>query len=236
MRKRSPLVWMLACASLAFGQSTSSSLTVTVSRPISVQPDEAVFSVSLVSSLDVGLVDVLAALADSGITASNLLSVNSTTIYVTSGQKTQPVTMLQWSFTLSVPISKLKETVASLAALQQKIAKNGTGMTLAYASSGLQISPDLLAGQSCPTADLLADARAEAQKLVNASPELSVGPILALSDGNEGQTPTQAISAARVIAAISPGLITVPLPSLGQIAAQQARPCALVVRFSLVRY
>lgn len=237
MPKHSFFVWALACASLAFGQSGSGSLIVTVSRPISVQPDENVFSVSLVSGLDAGLDDVLTALATSGVTTSNLSSVNSTTIFVTSGQRTQPVTMLQWTFTLPVPISKTKDTVASLAAVRQTIGKNNKGMTLAYASTGLQVSPELLAAQSCPTADLLSDARAQAQKLVSASPELSVGPIIALSDGSAGEVPAQAVSAARVVAGfISPGLVTFPSPNLGQIAAQLARPCTLAVRFNLVRY
>ena len=62
---------------LAFGQLDSNSITVTASRNASLQPDQAVFAVSVQSGISASLDDVLAALQGSGITAANLSSVSS---------------------------------------------------------------------------------------------------------------------------------------------------------------
>ena len=171
MRKLCICVMFVASVGHVFGQQ---SLTVTASRSISLQTDEVVFAVNVSSGLNTGLDDVVAALSGSGITAANFVSVNMLT--------SQQNTVLEWLFNLPVPFSKIKDTVTSLTALQKTIGQNKSGLNVSFNVGGTQVSPQLQASQQCPIPDLIADARAQAQKMAN-SAGLTVGPILALSDG-----------------------------------------------------
>ena len=221
----------LAATALAMGQAGSNAITITATRSASPQPDQVVFSVSVMSSLNTGLDDIVRALDGSGIRASDLYNVYSQTLVVQTGRVPNEVVTLQWSFKLSVALSKVKETVAALNALQQKIRSTNSGLTLSYNSSGVAVSPESQAAQPCSITDLLADARAQAQKLVCASPELSVGPILALSDGGSIPVPAQA---ARFTAATF--LLGIPAATFYLPTFLPSQNCTLVVKFSLLRY
>jgi hypothetical protein len=111
----------LALSSVVFGQPDLNSVTVTATRTIYAQPDQVVFAVNVMS--ETSLEAVVAALAGSGITASNLVSVGGFPVTV-NGAVFLP---LQWTFTLPAPLSKLKDTIASLSALQQTIAQKNAG-------------------------------------------------------------------------------------------------------------
>jgi len=87
---------------------------------------------------------------------------------------------VDWSFTITVPIAKLKDTINTLTALQKSITQNNSGMTLSFSVTGLQISPQLAQSQSCSSSDLLSDARAQAQTLASAA-NLFLGTVLAMS-------------------------------------------------------
>ncbi len=192
---------------------TETSLTVTSTRLISVQPDQELLSGTVTTPLSTGLDDVLTALNSVGVTAANLSGVFS------------ELSTLQWTFTLPVPLSTIKATVNSLAALQQSIGQQHSGWSLTYNSEQLQTSAAALAAQPCPPADLLADARAQAQELASASPGLSVGPILALSDGT-GSANTQVTIGTYYFSGlfgIAPSVAPTPT-------------CTLVVKFALLRY
>ena len=67
-----------------------------------------------------------------------------------------------------------------LSNLQKKIADAKSGLTLSFSVNGLQISPELLQSQACVLPDLIADARAQAQKLAD-SAGLPLGAIVAIS-------------------------------------------------------
>lgn len=164
-------VWWLASASLAFGQLDSNSLTILASRTMDLQPDQVVFSVSLTAPMEANLDDVLAALQGSGITADNLDDVN-------TAQR-----LLQWTFTLPVPISKIKNTIATFTSLQQSIGRRGPAFALRFSVQDMQVSSELRQSQPCSISDLMADARAQAQKLVTTA-GLFLGPVVALSDGD----------------------------------------------------
>ena len=75
MRKCFLYFGLIVFASLAFGQLDSNSVTVTASRGVSVQADQAVFGVFVDSGLNTSLDDVLAALQGSGITVANFSGV-----------------------------------------------------------------------------------------------------------------------------------------------------------------
>src|SRR5260370_31326366 len=66
----------LVSGSLAFAQLDSNSITVSASRSGTLQPDQALFVVSVQSDLNTSLNDVLAALQGSGITSANFSGVS----------------------------------------------------------------------------------------------------------------------------------------------------------------
>jgi hypothetical protein len=203
-------------ASLAFGQIDSNAVTVTASRNANLQPDTVLFGVTVTSGFNAGLDDVVAALAGSGITAANFSSVSSPfTLSIPTGAIAQPVQpMLQWTFTLPVPLSKLKDTSTALTNLQQSIAKKNAGLAMSFSVQGTQVSQQLQQSQPCVVSDLLADARAQAQKLADAA-GLTLGQLLALSSSTSSTTGSS-----------NSGFFN-PLPSLSI--------CAATVKYALIR-
>ena len=171
----------LISASLAFAQLDSNSVTVAASRNINLQPDQVVFAVFVDSGLNSSLDDILSALRGSGITAANFSGVSTVSSFnfVGPNQAPQPP-MLEWAFGLAVPFSKMKDTVATLTSLQQTVSQKNSELKLSFQIQGTEISPQLQQSQMCVLADLIADARSQAQKLGDAA-GLGVGSILAVS-------------------------------------------------------
>jgi len=149
---------------------------VNASRNVSLQPDQAVFSVTVQSGITASLDDVVAALQGSGITAANLLGVSSLQSYLNIAA----VSALSWVFSLPVPLANTKATVASLTTLAQNIGKLNNGLTLSFNIVGTQVSQQLAQSQTCSLAGLVADATTQAQSLASAG-GLTLGAILALS-------------------------------------------------------
>jgi|SRR5271166_5158928 len=178
---------LLAC-SAAFGQVASNSIAVSASQNTSLQPDQAIFSVTVQSGLNTGLDDVVAALQGSGITAANLSGIFSHNPYTTGTGPALPI--LQWTFSLPVPLANTKATVASLTTLQQSIAKLNNGLTLAFTIIGAQISQQLAQSQPCSLTGLIASATTQAQNMAAAAGGVTLGPIIAMS----GATSTCAIT------------------------------------------
>lgn len=183
------IVSLLSSASLLFGQLDSNSVTVTAARNVNLQPDLVVFGVVVESGLNTSLDDVLGAMQGSPITMANFTGVSSLSYLLAvlpPNVQPQPVPTLQWTFVLPAPLSKIKDTTAMLLALQQSLAKKNNGLKLSFSTQGTQISSQLQQSQGCSIPDLIADARAQAQKLADAG-GLSVGTILAMS--SETSTP-----------------------------------------------
>src|SRR5437763_130092 len=111
MLMRSLIAMLVLCASLAFAQLDSNSVTVTASRNAILQPDQAVFAVQVNSGLDATLDDIIAALQGSGVGLGNFTGIN--TIQQFLGADRQPTSVLQWSFTLPVPLAKMKDTLTA---------------------------------------------------------------------------------------------------------------------------
>ena len=189
MRKLWLAAVFFAAASALFGQLDDNTFTVTASRAIDLQPDQVIIGVYVDSPFGTGLDDVLGALQSSGVTAANLSGIYSLlngvyiSPYLSSSQRTQ------WTFALPVAFSKLKDTLAALKELQQTVSGPGNtgsgkaGLDLSFGIQGTQVSPELQASRPCPWPSLAGDARAHVQKLAAAA-GLSVGPIVAISDGN----------------------------------------------------
>jgi len=204
---------LLLAAVPAFAQLESHTLTISATRQINLEPDQALFSVTVSSNAAVSLDQIVAALSGLSITSANLSGVS---------DFTEPQT-LQWSFTLAVPLSSLSGTIGSLAKLQQTIGQNNSGLTLTFSINGTQASAQLQA-QPCSTSNLIADATAQAQKLAAAA-GLAVGPILRLSNA-------PSIQPAAAIEPTATGL-AVNLVDFLLAAAPPTVTCSLVVEFQL---
>lgn len=168
-------------ASLAFGQLDNNSITVTASRSVELQGDEVVFDVGVMSGLDTNFDNIVNALAGSGIAAANFTGVQAVQpVYTNPRSAFAPQVMIEWQFTLTAPLSNMKQTTAMLAGLQQNISKNNSGLTLSFDVSGTQVSDQLLQMQGCTYADLLSDAMAQARSLASAA-GFSLGAVLSMS-------------------------------------------------------
>jgi uncharacterized protein YggE len=226
MRKSAAIFLPLLFCPAAFAQLDSNSITVSASNNTNLQPDQALFSVSVQSGIDTGLDDVLTALQGSGITAANLSGVN------TQGQAiaiatigTLPPTLtptLTWSFTLPAPLANIKATVASLTTVQQNIAKLNNGFMMSFNIVGTQVSQQLVQSQTCSLPSLITAATTQAQNLAAAS-GLTLGAILALSSSTSNSvfTSTNVVS--------GPGYVsTTPGSAV-------PAPCAITVKFNVTR-
>src|SRR5260221_10619830 len=116
MRKGFLICILLASASLVSAQTDANSITVVTSRSASLQADQAVFGVSVTSGLNASFEDVLGALQGSGITLANFTGVSTPLSPVISNPfiGTAQSPNLQWSFTLALPLSKIRDTIATL--------------------------------------------------------------------------------------------------------------------------
>jgi hypothetical protein len=180
--KRSILALFVASTSVLFGQFgqlNSNSISITASRVIYVQPDQVAFYVSVSSGPDATLTDILNALAGAGVTASEFTGAIS--FYDATPGQTNPWSQ-NWAFSVPVPFSKMKETAMALASLQQTIAQKNSGLSVSVGLPALSVSPELQASQKCSNRDLVADARAQAEKLASAA-GLAVGSILSIAPG-----------------------------------------------------
>jgi hypothetical protein len=187
-----------------------------------LQPDQAVFSVTVTSPLTTGLDDVLTALAGSGITAANFTGVSTQVVFsVLGGPGTQvPPPMLTWLFSVTSPLVNTKATVASLTTLQQNLTKANNGLTLSFSIVGTQVSQQLAQSQTCSLASLLSAASTQAQSIAAAA-GVNLGGILALSSTiSTGSTSSQLISSGAFVSTVYNS--TPP-------------PCTITVKFSATR-
>jgi uncharacterized protein YggE len=223
MRRIASVLLLTSWASLAFGQMDSNSITVTASNNVTLQPDQAIFSVSVTSPLSTGLDDVLAALQGSGITVANFSGVSTNNQFgvpvLPGGQVPAPT--LVWSFNLPAPLANTKTTVASLTTLQQNIAKANNGLTMSFSIVGTQVSQQLAQSQACSLSSLITSATAQAQALAAAG-SLTLGPISALSSSTSNVVSNSSFVESGAF--ISTIINSIP------------PPCAVTVKFSVTRY
>jgi Protein of unknown function (DUF541) len=211
---RMQLIFLLTA--LASAQTPPKSVTVTASKNSSLQPDQVLFQVDLVGPTTTTLDDAVAALQGSGITAANFASVNTTQLIYGSGRNVQPSTQLRWSFTLPVDLANLKTTAGTLTAVQQSVAGKNNSLSVAISVAGTQVSTRLAQSQTCSVADLLSDARAQAQKIASAA-GLGVGAVLSISSATQ-------VTAGASYASFGGSVLVAPT----------AQPvCSIVVKFAL---
>lgn len=219
MRKLPPAILLLSAIPV-FAQLPSQTVTIIATRSIAVAPDQALLSLTVTSRPETNLDQIVGALSGLGITPLNL-----------SGVDQSSSTLLQWNFNLAVPLSNLTPTLASLTKLVENIWQHRSGLALAFYVTGLQASAQAQASeqaQTCTNAGLIADATAQAQKLVAAA-GMTLGPILTLST-----VPLAAVAEPAGYAVLS-GVLG-PSPGLYFAPAYYTPPftCSLSVQFQLL--
>jgi uncharacterized protein YggE len=203
-----------------------SSISVLASRSLAVQPDQVLINLTVTSGLNTGLDDITVALQKAGISGGTFVGVNTLSFFTPgAGSERQ----LQWTFSLTAPLSNTKDALAAIGAAQQALAKASAGDSLSFLVSGTQVSSQLAAAQTCPQVDLVKDAQAQAQTVATAA-GVSVGSIMDL-----GGTSAPALlpgfrlgdfTAASGFATIQVGVISNALLGI-------ASTCSLTVTFHL---
>ena len=221
---RTLCVGIFAATSVLFGQLDSNSIVVTAYRSVYLQPDHAEFLVNVVSPPNATLDNIVGALQGSGITATSL-SGRSEAFVSPPGVVTAEPPQITWSFNLTTPLASINNTLASLTTIQQSITQKNSGLSIYFGVVRARVSPQSQESQQCPIADLVSDARNQAQTLAAAA-GLTLGPILAIYDGS---TRVFAVLGSAVAVAQSPvsssALFTTP-----------SLTCAITVKFTLLRY
>ncbi len=219
------LCLLVAAASLAFAQ-FDDTITVTASRSVNLQPDQVVLTLSLDTPQTAPLDNVLALLAGTGLTAAEVISVSSVSVAPSLAMQ-----ITRWTVTFSLPFSQLTGTLSALTQAQQALSGN-PAMNLTYAVLATQVSQELQAAQACPFPALVSAARRQAQAMAAAA-GVSVGPIMALSQGSAGAAPVSIVpvirsgdfSVANINGTLSSFLIANPAP---------VPACVLTVQFKLL--
>lgn len=157
----------------ALGQQIANKLTVSVSRTVNAPPDQVTFGAYVVTPANGTLDDALTILSGTGVAAGNLIGVN--TLYDQSG--------LEWQFSMAVPLSKMKDTLAAFQKAQSGIlTPSGNPATVfSFSVQGTQLSAQLVAAQNCTNAALVADAQAYARQ-VAAATGVALNGIVGISD------------------------------------------------------
>jgi hypothetical protein len=169
---------------------------VTASRSTSVTPDLAIYGVDLLTPLDTSFEDALTTLAGVGITASDFDSLYTTQRSEPGNRGNVTRYYLDWSFALSAPLANLKDTAAKLSSLSDSVAKR-SGMALTYSLRNTQASPKALSALNCGAAELLSDARAQAQKLAGAA-GIPVGQVVSVRGASVVTPASRAFSSGTV--------------------------------------
>jgi uncharacterized protein YggE len=169
---------LLIFTAAAGAQVTSSSVTVTASRSTNLQPDLVGITVAVTTPATGTRDDAVNALGGSGITVTNFVGVYTSTVYPSGSNS--PLTVLQWNFSITAPISDIKTTVALLTTVASGVAKKNNGISVSFSIQGMQVSAQLQQSQPCPIAGLISDARTQAQTLANTA-GVTLGGILAMS-------------------------------------------------------
>ena len=177
MRKAIFAAVLLAGPALAQPALDANSIVVTAARSLVLVPTDATFMVNVSADLGVTLDQILAAV-DLGLTAQDLTGINSYPIG--PYPPVSSVSRINYLFRLSVPFSRMKDTVDKLEKLRKTL---DTNLDLNYNTS--MVGPSQAAVQDAhdkALPELMADARKRAQALAGAA-QLKLGAIQAVNEG-----------------------------------------------------
>lgn len=214
------LALLVLCAATCLAQLDDNTISVTASRTVVFQPDQALVRVILGTSTDSALDEILAILDGTGFTAADLVSANTSAYY--DGELTS------WQFSKAIPFSSLKTLLPRLAAIQQSHRQNGSTAAVFYYDVSGQTSQ--LAAQACPFPTLISDARTQAQQIAAAA-GARIGTVVSMSQGGAASVPNPWFDAPTFATPASQGAATSMIWSQSS-----ASPgCSMTVQFQLLR-
>lgn len=154
----------------------SKSITLTVSKSVTLSTGEVQVAVNILGDLDTTMDQVLAAVKDLGLTAQDLVSLGTMPIGPRPDQF-----RLNYSFRLAAPFSRLKQTLDAVDRLRRTI---DTNLELQFYTMAVTASPAAFdeARQRALT-DLIQEAQGKAQSLADAA-RLKLGALTAISDSS----------------------------------------------------
>jgi Protein of unknown function (DUF541) len=223
------LLLFLACCPAALSQLGSNVLTVTATRSLNLQPDQAALMVNVTTSVTTSLDDVLSALQPTKIAVASFSGVGTTFsgLSVSSPATGGPSETWTWTFTPTVPLAGLPAFLASLATVQQALSQAVNPMDLEFYVQGASLSSQLLASNPCPYAAVFSDAQTQAQK-VAAAAGIALGPVVAMTDGYgtaiQGSYEEFAVASLISVTGALTAFVSPVAP---------APPCTMVVQFKL---
>jgi uncharacterized protein YggE len=185
--RRLPFLLILAAPLLA--QLSNNTVTVTASQSSTAQPDEVVFAATVTAGLDKSLNDIVAAVLGVGINAANLAQIglaSLSTPYPPPPPGTVLPPSLDWTFWLAVPFSKSVDSTAALTSLQKTISQNSSGLALSFQLLFSRVSAQQT--PNCKLADLVSQARAQAQEIAGAA-GLNAGAIAGVTSATSNAAP-----------------------------------------------
>jgi len=228
---------LLLFASAALAQSDDNTVTVTATRTVTLQPDQALLGVTLTAPQTSGLDDVLSALQGTGLAAGDLVSATTLPIFtVVATPAPRPQT--QWQFSKAIAFSDLKNALTALATAQQNVQKR-EGFDMSYYTSSQVSQAARQSPAVCPVPTLLADAQTQAQSLASAA-GARIGGIVSMAQGAAAQIPTVAARIGDFTQAVIYDPLTGLPPSLWFSSSLLTQPpaaagCSLTVQFQLLR-
>lgn len=149
-------------------------IEVSVSRSVPLKAEEAGFTLTVFTKTTAGFDEVLAAVASLGITAQDFLNVDTGYSYLDDDEG------LNYSFSLTTPFDKMKDTMTLLDAKRRSLTAE-RGMNLTYSLDGVsatKTSTDQARDRLFP--ELMADARRQAELMATAA-GVRVGAVAGLS-------------------------------------------------------
>lgn len=223
---------LILCASACLAQLDDNTVTVTATRNVTLQPDQATIGITVTTPLSTGLDDVLAGIPGLGLSAADVVFVD--TILLTN---TAP--SLTWQFSKSVPFSGLKDAISAVGTAQQSLAANRTAFDLTFYVSGQVSQAARQAPSVCPIPTLLADAQTQAQQIASAS-GVRIGGVISMAQGAASQVSIPVFRAGDFTQAVISDPFTGTAPSYSYVSFLLTQPtspagCSLTVQFKLLR-
>ncbi|SRR5579883_323880 len=213
----------LACAGACLAQGNDNTITITASRIVALQPDQALLTINLDLPMRSTFDDALAAVPKLALSASDLTRVQ------TFGP------LLNWQFSKALAFSDLKTALPALMTARQKLEAQPDGSDLYYYVNS-QVSPQAQQANACPWPTLFADAQAQAQQVALAA-GVAVGGVVSMSqaDGTGAIVPFLRVgdfsaiyNPLTALQSVSSFLLTTPRPGAGP-----GPACSLSVQFQL---
>jgi uncharacterized protein YggE len=191
-------------------------ITISASGTNSPQKDQATLYLNVTSPLTADLSDVTNALSASGVVGANFSGVDTAVNYDFG----RSVTILNWSFTLTVPLTKLTATVTQIESAEQALSKQNMDLMLALLNAYASASQSQQRS-ACAQSTLVSSAQALAQQIATAA-GVSVGPVLNISQGSSG------------VAGAYNGYATLATLLLAVSPVQASAPCSLTLQYQLL--